>query len=155
MDTKFLALLSYLARDNHRLALLAFYVYRRNPKFTAEECVAKAKEMIESEKKDSHQEVEVKKKHLTRHHIIPRSRGGKSDKYNICIVDAHKHELYHALFQNMTPREIIKYLMKTFWNNNYPTSEPTKGKGAWCQLRGQKCPPFFMRVIHSYGACNF
>ena len=78
-----------------------------------------------------------KKKHLTKHHILPLARGGKSDKYNICMVDAHKHELYHQLFTRkdglpMTPREIINYLMKTFWNNNYPTTQPSKGKGVWC-----------------------
>ena len=62
-----------------------------------------------------------RKKRLTRHHIVPKKAGGTSHPSNICMVDAHKHELYHQLFGVMTPREIIHYLMKTFWNNNYPT----------------------------------
>ncbi len=55
---------------------------------------------------------------LTKHHIIPRSR-----KYigitGVCKVERFLHELYHHLFGNMTPEEILEYLNKTFWNDMF------------------------------------
>lgn len=56
---------------------------------------------------------------MTRHHIIPQSRGGKNTPQNICKVKHKFHDLYHRLFGNMTPEEIIEYLNYHFWNNNY------------------------------------
>ncbi len=56
---------------------------------------------------------------LTRHHIIPKSRGGSSDFHNIAKVRQREHDLYHQLFANKTPPEIIAYLNSDFWNNNY------------------------------------
>ena len=55
---------------------------------------------------------------LTRHHIIPRSRSYKGIK-GICIVPRLMHELYHHLFGNMKPDEIINHLNEHFWNGNY------------------------------------
>jgi len=52
---------------------------------------------------------------LTRHHIIPKSRGGAGDPYNITLVTEREHEYYHALFGNRTPDEIKTYLRRTFW----------------------------------------
>ena len=49
MNTNFLATLSYLARDDRRLAIVALYVSRRNPKLTAQECIDRAKEMRRNE----------------------------------------------------------------------------------------------------------
>ena len=43
---KFLATLSYLARDDLRLASMAFYVSQRNDKLSAEKCIERAREMI-------------------------------------------------------------------------------------------------------------
>ena len=55
MDSyKFIISLSYLVRDNHRLASMAFYVHNRNTKLTAEECVKRAKEMIRVSERDSY-----------------------------------------------------------------------------------------------------
>ena len=54
-------------------------------------------------------------KHITRHHIVPRSRGGRDTSDNIAKVDNKKHELYHELFVNKTPNEIIDYLVSYFW----------------------------------------
>ena len=59
------------------------------------------------------------KKKLTRHHICPRSRGGSNSSYNIAKVPEREHDLYHRLFENKTPDEIMEYLNKTFWNGNY------------------------------------
>ncbi|WP_456325881.1 hypothetical protein [Desulfonauticus submarinus] len=55
----------------------------------------------------------------SRHHIIPSSRNGSSDSYNIAMIDDHKHQLYHHIFINMTPTEIIEYLADYFWNGNW------------------------------------
>jgi hypothetical protein len=52
---------------------------------------------------------------LTRHHIIPTSRGGGSLD-NICYVPRIQHKEYHNLFGNRTPEEIIDYLLTDFWN---------------------------------------
>lgn len=50
---------------------------------------------------------------LTRHHKIPKSRGGKDDLSNIKIVEAKIHRAWHTLFQNadytnMIPVEAIE-----------------------------------------------
>jgi len=57
------------------------------------------------------------KNQLTKHHIIPSSRGGKSLESNICMVPRYKHEQYHILFGNRVPEEIIDYLVRDFWGN--------------------------------------
>jgi len=57
-----------------------------------------------------------KKKRLSRHHIIPRSRGGSSENSNIALVEKKEHQYYHALFENRTPDEIIVFLVNHFWN---------------------------------------
>lgn len=56
---------------------------------------------------------------LTKHHIIPRSRGGSNLEDNLCWVPDREHNLYHQLFENKTPNEITDYLNKSFWANNY------------------------------------
>ena len=55
----------------------------------------------------------------TKHHIIPRSRGGKSDLENITYLPGRQHEAYHFLFSNKTPDEIIDHLVKRYWRNNW------------------------------------
>lgn len=55
----------------------------------------------------------------TRHHIIPRSKGGSDNPENIVLVLKSKHEQYHKLFGNMNPVEIMHYLNSTFWGNHY------------------------------------
>ena len=54
-----------------------------------------------------------------RHHVIPRSRDGTDAESNIAKTDPKLHELYHKLFGNRTPLEIVHYLNKEFWNGNY------------------------------------
>lgn len=46
------------------------------------------------------------------HHLIPRSRGGKSVRNNLLRMDALRHYCWHVLFQNLTIPEIIKILYK-------------------------------------------
>jgi 5-methylcytosine-specific restriction endonuclease McrA len=60
-----------------------------------------------------------KTRKLTRHHIIPRSRGGRTLESNIAYVPAKEHEAYHTLFINRTPYEIMDYLNNKFWNSKY------------------------------------
>ena len=53
---------------------------------------------------------------LTKHHIIPRSRGGNSGADNIIRVDEKKHQAYHLLFANKLQHEIIEYLIDEWFN---------------------------------------
>ena len=55
----------------------------------------------------------------TKHHIRPTSRGGTDDDENIAIVPNKKHELYHVLFSNRTPEEIIAHLVAEYWNDQW------------------------------------
>jgi len=43
-----------------------------------------------------------------RHHRKPRSKGGKTNKYNIAWLDKDRHALWHLLFRNMTGEEIMQ-----------------------------------------------
>lgn len=56
---------------------------------------------------------------LTRHHIRPRSRGGSDLTDNIAFIGEETHRRYHALFQEKTPDEIIRYLVQHCWNNQW------------------------------------
>jgi len=56
-----------------------------------------------------------RKNYPSNHHIIPKSRGGNEAFQNIAIVNSLAHNKYHSLFGNMTPDEIIKYLVDYFW----------------------------------------
>jgi len=49
----------------------------------------------------------------TRHHIIPRSRGG-SNGSNIIIIPRRIHEAYHVFFGNLTPDEAIEFIQIVF-----------------------------------------
>jgi len=60
-----------------------------------------------------------RRKYLTRHHIIPRSRGGTSSLDNLCDVTNLEHSHYHTLFENKTPVEIIYYLIETFMGGKW------------------------------------
>jgi hypothetical protein len=54
----------------------------------------------------------------TKHHIDPRSRT-KKGIIGVCIVPRKMHELYHQLFGNMKPAEIVEYLNKIFWDEQF------------------------------------
>ena len=59
---------------------------------------------------------------FTRHHIIPRSRGGSDDTKNIIMKTQREHRAYHILFGNRTPEEIIALLT----SGKYQINEPNK-----------------------------
>lgn len=52
------------------------------------------------------------------HHICPRSKKGKTTKANLATLTKRDHQVYHALFDNKTPVEIIDYLVNYFWFSN-------------------------------------
>ena len=54
----------------------------------------------------------------TRHHILPRSKGGTNDPSNIAMVKQGLHRKYHELFNNRTPEEILEFLENYFWGGN-------------------------------------
>lgn len=58
-------------------------------------------------------------KTLTKHHIIPTSREGRDDEENITLVPNGLHQLYHFVFGNLMPVEIITWLVETFWNGQW------------------------------------
>ena len=55
-----------------------------------------------------------------RHHIFGKARFPqyRNCHWNIVEVNISRHELYHKLFGDKTPKEIIAYLLNTFWNGN-------------------------------------
>ena len=56
------------------------------------------------------------------HHIIPLSRlskGGRKRKDNTIRVDKHRHVIYHELFSNLLPGEIIEQLNSEFFGGQY------------------------------------
>lgn len=59
------------------------------------------------------------RRHQSRHHIIPCSRGGCDGLENVVRLDIEKHQDYHTLFCNMVPTEILQYLTQYFWKGNY------------------------------------
>lgn len=54
----------------------------------------------------------------SRHHIFCSSRGGTNTPDNIIRINAKKHNDFHKLFSNLTPSEIIIYLVEYFWKGN-------------------------------------
>jgi len=60
-----------------------------------------------------------KKKHGSRHHVIPSSRGGSSDPFNIVHIGKKIHQIYHWLFSNLLPEEIVSFLNEKFWGGKY------------------------------------
>jgi len=64
----------------------------------------------------------------TRHHIIPRSRGGRGLEDNISWIPYVEHNNYHQLFGNRTPEEIGRYLQDYFWANKYEVKVVRNGE---------------------------
>lgn len=50
----------------------------------------------------------------TRHHLIPRSRGGLTERVNLARVDRYLHRAWHVIFSNMTPEEAMIHIA-AFW----------------------------------------
>lgn len=67
------------------------------------------------------------KKRRSRHHIKPKSRGGKNNLENIIGLDVVKHRAYHTLFGNQTPDEIVEELVNNYWNGQWEWVEQAYG----------------------------
>lgn len=63
---------------------------------------------------------------LTDHHIIPSSRGGKTEKTNIKRVPMRYHQAFHDVFINLTPAEIFDYLSEVWFNPKCSFIRPEK-----------------------------
>ena len=50
--------------------------------------------------------------YLTRHHIVPQSRKGTDDPWNILHLYHTRHEIWHRLFGNRNIPEIIALLKR-------------------------------------------
>jgi alpha-glucosidase (family GH31 glycosyl hydrolase) len=57
----------------------------------------------------------LKAKGMNCHHVNPRSISKDDSEQNTVYIDARRHEVYHWLFRNKTPDEIINYLIDYFW----------------------------------------
>lgn len=55
----------------------------------------------------------------SRHHRLPRSRGGGDDPDNISVVSKKLHEKYHGLFGNATAEEIVEIMNKVWLDPCY------------------------------------
>ena len=52
---------------------------------------------------------------LTKHHLIPTSRGGSNHPDNLIRVKDTKHQAYHTLFENALPHEAVKILVEQWF----------------------------------------
>ncbi len=52
---------------------------------------------------------------------------------NIAYVDEENHRRYHALFKERMPDEIITYLVRRFWNNQWEWVERALNKHYACE----------------------
>jgi hypothetical protein len=60
---------------------------------------------------------QMKDKKPSNHHVVPRSKRGKTLPDNLATIEKGKHLLYHELFENRTPVEILEYLVNYFWRS--------------------------------------
>lgn len=69
-------------------------------------------EKLEERKKIIHNKIVSDK---NRHHVIPSSRGGRSTDENIALIKKQDHVEYHSTFSNLTPDEVLDYLVNYIW----------------------------------------
>ena len=48
-----------------------------------------------------------------KHHLKPKSKGGKKCPENLLSIDVYRHQAWHLLFGNKTLDEIIDLLIRT------------------------------------------
>lgn len=56
-----------------------------------------------------------RKKHYpgrNRHHLVPRSRGGKKKLSNLLLMSIDRHDYWHKIFGNKTLDEVIALLQR-------------------------------------------
>lgn len=64
----------------------------------------------------------TRQQRLTRHHRLPRSRGGNGLDDNISHVPNDKHTAWHALFGTDPPEAVMLSLMDTWLPRGYFTT---------------------------------
>lgn len=47
-----------------------------------------------------------------KHHLTPKSRGGKDSRDNMLLIKVKKHNLLHKIFGNRTWEEIIQVMIR-------------------------------------------
>jgi hypothetical protein len=72
-----------------------------------------------------------KSKHeiLSRHHIVPSTRGGPNGEFNIIYPPRYLHAAYHTLFANSIPEEVAKQLDDYFNGKNDKFLYSSKNRG--------------------------
>tara|TARA_Y100001951_G_C11106713_1_gene165150 strand:+ start:242 stop:517 length:276 start_codon:yes stop_codon:yes gene_type:complete len=73
---------------------------------------------VQMKRKKSKKSKKTKRNSKNRHHIIPSSRHGKEGE-NITLICQTCHSLYHKNFSNMTPVEIINFLVEYYWKGQW------------------------------------
>ena len=76
-----------------------------------------------SERRTMHRElrrlVKLKPRLPSKHHRIPKEKGGSDDPSNISIVPMNQHAHFHALFDLMGPEEIAHFLTEKWIDSRY------------------------------------
>lgn len=75
---------------------------------------------------------------LTRHHIKPRSRGGRDEEQNILHKTEFIHQAWHNLFINKLLDEIIRYLKNCQRANWQQIKSNPKKLRSWLAVFGNK-----------------
>ena len=57
----------------------------------------------------------------SRHHIIPKSRGGGDDKGNIKFFPRGFHQAWHDVFGNLSPLEATQFIKEIFLDESRKT----------------------------------
>jgi hypothetical protein len=51
----------------------------------------------------------------SKHHRLPRSKGGKTNEFNCVMLNPEVHKLWHQIFSNLTPTEIQVEICRVFY----------------------------------------
>jgi hypothetical protein len=88
---------------------------------TLQTLLVKVKEEIatEEERRQLRKLLKWNRTRLTKHHRVPRARGGTDESRNIAFVPNRTHVRFHALFGIMTPFEIAQMLNEMFIDPDY------------------------------------
>lgn len=70
----------------------------------------------------------MSKEKWTKHHTVPKSRGGKFSQ--IKVLKGKQHQAYHILFGNMLPEEVVQRLCEEFFPDQLPCNRCQKLNGA-------------------------
>lgn len=75
----------------------------------------------------------AQKKHGSTHHLIPKSRGGPKESWNLMDKIIKEHRAWHLFFYNLLPCEAIAKILGTHKKNLISTNKRIK---AWQVLFG-------------------